>query len=149
MATPFNHSIAMDDGIKASLATLELVKYTNQHGTKSLSNNEVESAHVSLDQIIRTVESIKGKLPARIAARELDDITSSSESYAPLTHSTSPVHEDVGTTDEDSTKNPPDSHSTTSSTNDSSEPPQRRLSTPCIIPMETAGVGVSSSRWSN
>ena len=58
-------STAIDDRIKASLATLELVQQacTSNDGDEPLSNVEVKSAHLSLTQIIRTAESIRERLP--------------------------------------------------------------------------------------
>lgn len=68
---------AIDDGINASLATLELVKYsyTGRVGEKALSSDEVESAHRGLNQIIQAAESIKQNLPSTFIDKEIDDIT--------------------------------------------------------------------------
>lgn len=56
--------IALDECIQASLRTLELVRHSHPSGEKReiLSEYEIETANVSLNQIIRTAESIKEKL---------------------------------------------------------------------------------------
>ena len=74
-------SFVIDDGIKASLATLDLVKYSysSRVAEKALSDDEVESAHRSLNQIIQAAESIKQKLPSSFINEEIDVIALSSK----------------------------------------------------------------------
>ena len=144
MSAPnLSHSIAIDDGIKASLATLELVKYTSRNET--LSNNEVESAHLSLNQVIRTAESIKEKLQSCIAPEEIDSIASNSENdEISVPPSASLLQKNEKTVDGGKIKKPPESQNKPSGIDDE-QPQQRRLSTPCLIPMDASGIGVSSS----
>ena len=56
--------IALDECIQASLRTLELVKHSHNSGeeVEPLSQYEIDSANVSLNLVIRTAESIKEKL---------------------------------------------------------------------------------------
>lgn len=142
---------SIDVGIKASLATLELVKHTSKDG-RTLSNDEVESAHTSLDQIIRTAESIKEKLPSSLALdREIDSVVSKSRKGSDASSLTPPASV-VRKAEKGSsrTKKPPDPHKEPagSSEKDESGEPRRRLSTPCLIPMGAGGKpGVSLSWW--
>ena len=148
-------NVAIDDGIKASLATLQLVKYTSGNGDGSLSHDEVETAHLSLDQVIQIAESIKERLQSR-NTDEIDSIakksrnarsslkSSSVESSLPSPIIRMPKSEKG--VDGGSTKKSPESAESAnepSNTNGKDELPQRRLSTPCLIPMNTAAVGVS------
>jgi hypothetical protein len=182
-------SIVIDDGIKASLATLDLVKYSysSRVAEKALSDDEVESAHRSLNQIIQAAESIKQKLPSSFINEEIDVIALSSKlrrgskrhdrsitepsSEGMIAPSGSSVHNadektinggvgvedlpeskhnlirinegrdkcnnDIGHSDGDSGKSNDDI------------PPHRRLSTPCLMPMDAAGTGVSVRYWRN
>ena len=134
--------IAIDDGIKASLATLELVQNTSRNGNKTLSNNEVELVHLSLDQIIRTAESIKEKLPSKIVseAEGGNSIPENGEkAIPPSSRSASLVQKGEKITNGGR-------KSELSSVKDDDEPEQkRRLSTPCLVPMDTAMLPVSSS----
>ncbi|KAL7536658.1 hypothetical protein ACHAXR_007315, partial [Thalassiosira sp. AJA248-18] len=110
-------------------------------GNNSLSNDEVDSAHRSLNQIIRTAESIKEKLPSSITSEEIDDITSNSEeSLTSRPPSASLGDQDEKTIDGGDKTKPPESQNKPSGANDN-EVPQRRLSTPCLIPMDTTGHG--------
>ena len=131
------NSISTNDGIKASLATLELVKYNIRNGNTSLSDEQIESAHVSLDQIIKTAESIKERLPSPSpSVASVDEDTSITENdVASIPSSASIVKKSikgVGRT------KPPDPDKPGNDTNGSDPPPQRRLSTPCLLPMDAA-----------
>ena len=135
------NSISTNDGIKASLATLEFVKYNSRNGNKSLSDEQIESAHVSLDQIIKTAESIKERLPSPSpsVASEDEDTSITENDVASIPSSASIVEKStkgVGRT------KPPDP-GTDNDTN-ASAPPQRRLSTPCLLPMDAAATAPSS-----
>lgn len=59
-----HHSFTeLDDYIQASLRTLVLAKHSSKNGEcTALSQHEIESAHVSLNHVIRTAEFIKEKL---------------------------------------------------------------------------------------
>lgn len=65
-------STAIDDRIKASLATLELAQQacTSTDEDEPLSNVDVKSAHLSLTQIIRTAESIRERLPTVVITND-------------------------------------------------------------------------------
>ena len=150
-------TVTIDDGIKASLATLELVKYTSGNGDKTLSNDEVEAAHLSLDQIIQTAESIKEKLPSSITSNEIDCIAAKARNArSSLPPPAPPELDNIATkhrntrsslpptvkfkqktNDEGTVEKQPESANDQSNTNVDGETPQRRLSTPCIIPMQT------------
>ena len=190
-------SFVIDDGIKASLATLDLVKYSysSRVAEKALSDDEVESAHRSLNQIIQAAESIKQKLPSSFINEEIDVIALSSKlrlgserhdrgipepsSEGIIAPSGSSVHNadektinggvgiedlpdskhnlvsinegrvksniDSGHSDGDSGKSNDDSDES----NVKSVPPHRRLSTPCLMPIDAAGTGVSVRYWRN
>jgi hypothetical protein len=76
IATTMSISTALDDKIKASLASLELAEhtYTNSVGDEQLlSNAEVKSAQLSLNQIIRTAESIRERLPTVVTSNDGPD----------------------------------------------------------------------------
>ena len=67
----------MHAGIKASLTTLELVHASSHSNDTSLSNDEVEAAHRSLEEITRMAASIKEKLPSSLLATDMNDIDES------------------------------------------------------------------------
>lgn len=122
-------SIAIDDGIKASLATLELVKYsyTGRVGEKALSNDEVESAHLGLNQIIQAAESIKQNLPSTFINKELDDIALGSkpqqhDGSITASSGSSIFNADANTSiNRDGIKEPPESKNGLLSTNEGSD----------------------------
>jgi hypothetical protein len=175
-------SNTIDDGLKASLATLELVKYSyaSRVGEKALSNDEVESAHRYLLQIVQAAESIKQKLPSSIIKVEIDDIALGSTNVINATEdsgsiaepSSSSVHADekksVDGDDKEEHQEPKNilfvsseirdkcgndtGHSNVnrgrinddSGENDSkSGIPQRRLSTPFLMPMDATGANAT------
>lgn len=163
-------SVPIDDGIKASLATLEMVKfsYTSRVGEKALSGQEVESAKQNLNQLAQLVESMRQNLPESI----IDDdnemmqqtlIAPSDSSHRMGIESTAIDVDDSGKTPEvnkhlsgDLTINTPSSNDCVLegsegsraqlSTDDrakSIEPSHRRLSAPCLMPMNEEGFDVS------
>lgn len=178
-------SNAIDAGLKASLATLELVKYSyaSRVGENALSNEEVESAHRSLLQIAQAAESIKQKLPSSIIKKEDDialgstrsnrDVVSETEGPGNTTSPLSPsmnadeksiVDQDgkepepkntVLVKNEDSVKSSNDSGISSGDSgmitaksgviDGKSGIAQRRLSTPCLMPMDVTEIGVSVS----
>lgn len=180
-------SNTIDDGLKASLATLELVKYSyaSRVGENALSTEEVESAHRSLLQIAQAAESIKQKLPSSVIEKKIDDnalgstgpkrdVVSVTEDSGNKTMPLSPsVHADEKTiVDRNGNDEPPEAKNTLlvnenrdKSSNDScsssgdtgritdnsgvleskSSISQRRLSTPCLMPMDVTDIGVSVS----
>ena len=140
------------EGIKASLATLELAILSN-NGDNSLSSDEVESAHVSLDKLILIAEDAKAKLPSTSAiSTEQDDINTAAASSSRQSDTTSHSSASASTLAiEKQTsilkKKPPEEPSNdASSSNDNdysgSAPPerrglgQRRLSHPCLVPAD-------------
>ena len=145
------------EGIKASLATLELAILSN-NGNKSLSNDEVESAHVSLDKLLMLAEDAKAKLPSTSAiSTEQDDIDSVDIAAASSRQSDTTSHSSASASTlaiEKQTsilkKKPPEEPSNdASSSNDENDysgsaPPerrgsgQRRLSHPCLVPADAA-----------
>jgi len=84
-----HHSFTeLDDCIKASLRTLELAKHSSNNGkSAALSQHEIDSAHVSLNQVIRTAEFIKEKLRhsggnvPKDASKSINPINSSETQY--------------------------------------------------------------------
>ena len=80
-------SVPIDDGIKASLATLEMVKfsYTSRVGEKALSGQEVESAKQNLNQLAQLVESMRQNLPESIIDDE-NDKSSLAKEISPENH---------------------------------------------------------------
>lgn len=141
------------EGIKASLATLELAILSN-NGDNSLSSDEVESAHVSLDKLILIAEDAKAKLPSTSAiSTEQDDINTAAASSSRQSDTTSHSSASASTLAiEKQTsilkKKPPEEPSNdASSSNDENDysgsaPPerrgsgQRRLSHPCLVPAD-------------
>ena len=136
------HSIAIQDGIKASLATLELVHRTSRTGDEALSNSEVESAHASLANIIETAEAIKERLPSSIAST--DDPERNLPSARNHLSSALPAslleQKNAGAAIEEG----PESQNKGDDDGDDEEPSQqRRLSTPFLMPMDTSDLRVS------
>jgi len=142
------------EGIKASLATLELAILSN-NGDNSLSSDEVESAHVSLDKLLMLAEDAKAKLPSTSAIsteqEEIDsiDIAASSSHPSDTTSHSSASASTLATEKQTSIlkKKPPEEPSNdASSSNDNdysdSAPPerrglgQRRLSHPGFVPAD-------------
>lgn len=126
--------------IKGCLATLELVKDSGRDGSsRALSNDEAEAAHLDLEHIIKTAESIKAKLPSSLAIDEASEITSASENDVSLVARAAslaqhekirvdnPVNEPSGVTD-DNNEQPQRRHST-----DNGEQSQRRRSIGVIL----------------
>jgi hypothetical protein len=163
-------SVPIDDGIKASLATLEMVKfsYTSRVGEKALSGQEVESAKQNLNQLAQLVESMRQNLPESI----IDDDNEMMQQtlIAPSDSSHRMGIESPAIDVDDSGKTPVvnkhlsgDLTINTSPSNDcvtegsegsraqlstddrakSIEPSHRRLSAPCLMPMNEEGFDVS------
>ena len=140
------------EGIKASLATLELAILSN-NGDNSLSHDEVESAHVSLDKLLMLAEDAKAKLPSTSAIsteqEEIDsvDVDLASSRQSDTTSSSSASASTLATEKQTSIlrKKPPEETSNdASSSNDCAQPPerrglgQRRLSHPGFVPADAA-----------
>ena len=170
-------SVPIDDGIKASLATLEMVKfsYTSRVGEKALSGQEVESAKQNLNQLAQLVESMRQNLPESIIDDDNEIIARSSNkmqqtliapsdsSHRMGIESTAIDVDDSGKTPEvnkhlsgDLTINTPPSNDcvlegsegsraqlSTDDRDKSIEPSHRRLSAPCLMPMNEEGFDVS------
>ena len=120
----------MHAGIKASLTTLELVHASNQSDNVSLSNDEVEAAHCSLDEITRMAASIKEKLPSSLlpASTDINDIDESvDESSSQSSISSLPNAASVAKAGILKKKPPNDNYYGDTSTNDDHQP-TRRLS---------------------
>lgn len=123
--------LSMQAGIKASLTTLELVHASNHSDNASLSNDEVEAAHRSLDEITRMAASIKEKLPSSLlsasADKDMNDIDESvDESSSQSSISSLPNAASVVAKTGILKKKPPDDYDEPS-TNDDHQP-HRRLS---------------------
>ena len=141
------------EGIKASLATLELAILSN-NGDNSLSSDEVESAHVSLDKLLMLAEDAKAKLPSSAISAEQDDVDiAAASSHQSETTSHSSASTSTLATEKQTSilkKKPPEETSNdASSSNDENDysdsaPPerrglgQRRLSHPGFVPADAA-----------
>lgn len=165
-------SFPIDDKIKASLATLELVKYS-----VALSEQEVESAKRNLNQLALLVESITQNLPESIINDDIESIVrcSSNEMQQILLAPSDSSHgiekdaideNDIEKTPEinkqvsdDLTITPPPSNDCvveesdggrvqflTDDSTKSIEPSSRRLPAPFLMPMNEEGFGVSIFR---
>jgi len=116
----------MHAGIKASLTTLELVHASNPSDNASLTNDEVEDAHRSLDEITRITSKIKDKLPTSLLAADMNDIgesvddIDSQSSISSLPNAASVAKAGI------LKKKPPDDYGDISTNDD--DQPQRRLS---------------------
>ena len=141
--------IALEDCIQASLRTLELLKHSSGGEThEKLSRYEIDSANVSLNQVIRTAEAIKEKL------RKCGDV-GENDAISNPTITSKPQHKAIEVAPE---KNPSlpaspvtqhnDKNAFVNSSTSSLEPSEpattrvRKLSTPCLTPMETAEITV-------
>ena len=120
----------MHAGIKASLTTLELVHASNHSDNASLSNDEVEIVHRSLDEITRMAASIKEKLPSSLlsvsADKDMNDIDESVDESSQSSISSHPNAASVVAKAGILKKKPPDDYDEPS-TNDDHQP-TRRLS---------------------
>jgi hypothetical protein len=165
-------SFPIDDGIKASLATLELVKFSAQ----KLSGQEVESAKRNLNQLAHLVESIRQNLPESIINEDIESIARRSSNdmqqtlLAPSDSSQGIRKEAIDGNDTEKTPEinkhlSDDLTINASPSNDcvvegseggrarlstddcakSIEPSHRRLSAPCLLPMNEDGFSVSHS----
>jgi len=122
----------MHAGIKASLTTLELVHASSRSNDTSLSNDEVEAAHRSLDEITRLTSKIKDKLPTSLlsasADKDMNDIDESmDESSSQSSISSLPNAASVAKAGILKKKPPDDNDYGDTSTNDDHQP-QRRFS---------------------
>ena len=118
----------MHAGIKASLTTLELVHASSHSNDISLSNDEVDAAHRSLDEITRIASSLKDKLPSSLlpASADMNDIDESvDESSSQSSISSHPNAASAATKAGILKKKPPDDYCETSTNDDQ---PTRRLS---------------------
>ena len=139
--------IALEDCIQASLRTLELVKHSNS-GEKheKLSRYEIDSANVSLNQVIRTAEAIKEKLQSHENVGQNDASSNPAITSEPQ-HKTFKV-----ALEQDSPLSAPSmtqhnanafvNESTSSSSSEVATTRARKLSTPCLTPMDTAEITV-------
>lgn len=157
-----NNPIVLEDCIKASLATMELVKHTRKDCFDNLSPHEVESVHVSLNRLIRTAESMKEKLPSRKSSvdtiKKNDENTTAIESTKherqslndmesmpppiPSMHKAN-SNANVGRLQKTSTEHQTNNKKASSKAEGEVGAPQRRLSTPCLVPLDPAGLVVS------
>lgn len=113
----------MQAGIKASLTTLELVHASNHSDNASLSNDEVEAAHRSLDEITRITSKIKDKLPSSLL-NDIDESVdeSSQSSISSLPNAATTVKAGI------LKKKPPDDNDYGDTSTNDDHQPTRRLS---------------------
>lgn len=148
-APAHNSCLALDDCIQASLRTLELARHSRHDN--SLSQFEIESANVSLNQVIRAAESIKEQLRRGASHDTAQHYQSTNASNA---IETEPQHERDKTLDNEQPPPCPISqqHDATSSSESSAAAVQtphevsttrvRKLSTPCLTPIEPVDIVV-------
>ena len=132
-ASTRSSNISLNECIQASLRTLELVKHSQRDDV--LSEYEIESTHVSLNQLIRTAESIKEKITSR-ESNECD----TSQQTNPNTAELQPA---------DTTPNSVTSQHSSSETRTAADQPlseamtrTRKLSKPCLMPIESLDIAV-------
>ena len=119
----------MQAGIQASLTTLELVHASNNSDNASLSNDEVESAHRSLDEITRLTSKIKDKLPSSLLSADMNDIDESvDESSSQSSISSHPNAASVAIKAGILKKKPPDENDYGDTSINDDHQPTRRLS---------------------
>ena len=117
------------EGIKASLTTLELVHASSHNNDTSLSNDEIESAHRSLDEITKIATSLKEKLPSSLLSADMNDIDESvDESSSQSSISSHPNAASVAIKTGILKKKPPDDNDYGDTYTNDDDQPQRRLS---------------------
>ena len=123
----------MQAGIQASLTTLELVHASSHSNDTSLSNDEVEAAHRSLDEITRITSKIKDKLPSSLLSASADkgtnDIDESMDESS--TQSSISSHPNAAASVAKAgifKKKPPDENDYGDTSTNDDHQPQRRLS---------------------
>ena len=135
---PEHDYIALDDCIQASLRTLELVKHSQGNGDKALSLYEIESANVSLNRVIRTAETIKEKLSSIEVIGQKDDTE--------MRSTAGPHHEEAKLPNNaplpDSSNINSHNNAAADNTGANEALTGRRLSEPCLMPMEPTDVMV-------
>lgn len=130
---------AIDAKIKESLSTLELVQhaYASTVEDEQLSNADAASVLLSLNQIIRTAESIRESVPA--FTNHQHDSNGDDASTAFVHPSVVSLNETKESCNVGVAENTPNSQSRPSSSIKSSDPTQPLLSIPNVIPADTAG----------
>ena len=135
---PEHDYIALDDCIQASLRTLELAKHSQGNNSKALSQYEIESANVSLNQVIRTAETIKEKLSSHKGIGQNNDVE--------LTSTAAPKHEGAKQPNNaplpDASINSRNKAAADNTSVHESLTTGRRLSEPRLVPMEPTDVMV-------
>lgn len=132
---------AIDEKIKESLTTLELVQhaYASTVEDEQLSNADAASVLLSLNQIIRTAESIRERVPAFTVTNHQHDSNGDDASTAFLNPSVVSLTETKEAYNIGVAENTPHSQSRPSSSIKSSDLTQPLLSIPNPIPADTAG----------
>lgn len=133
---------AIDEKIKESLSTLELVQHactSTDENEQQLSNADAASVLLSLNQIIRTAESIRERLPAFAITNHQLDSNGDDVSTAFVHPSVVSLNETKETFNVGVAENTPNSQSRRSSSTQSSDQTQPLLSNLNTTQADSAG----------